>query len=177
MGISLISYPILDITSFAITLSRRGKMNNLRFCLLTLFLAASVKAASDDDCGCTAKTKTYGVGEYKFIKPLQRQACSNLEEVADVVERCEGADGSFSQINLVNNKYFNIAKLCADNKKLGCGFKVEMRKMKVSCTKQDGTSEETEMQRPVNVGCRCAACKGPGERCIGRWCFGPPWGR
>jgi len=132
-------------------------MKNLRFFLLTAFLAASVKAASVEDCGCTAKTKTYGVGEIKISRNWGKISCSNLEEVADVVERCEGADGSFSQIN---NEHFNVTKSCADKKKLGCGFKTEMRNIKFLCTKKDGTSKELDMTSLVSNGCRCQLCEG-----------------
>jgi len=122
------------------------------------------KCYKKPDCGCTATTRNYGVGEYTFGKSRLKEKCSNMEVMTDVVERCEGEDGSFSQLNLVEDQYPNITRSCDEDLGIGCGFEKERRETKVICTKDDGTSEEQYKRIPIPVGCKCRRCRKRGGR-------------
>jgi len=121
------------------------------------------KCFKKPDCGCTATTQTFAVGEYKFGKSYLNEKCSNLEEMKDVVVRCEGANGDFSQVNIVDDQYPNITRSCDEEVGVGCGFEKERRATRVTCTNGDGQTKEQTKNLPLTVGCKCCGCKKGGR--------------
>jgi len=124
------------------------------------------KCFKKPDCGCTATTKTYAAGEYKFGKSFNddlSETCSNVEEMKDVVVRCEGENGDFSQVNIVPDQYPNITRSCDEEVGVGCGFEKERRATLVTCTNSAGQTKEQTKQLPLPVGCKCCGCKKGGR--------------